>query len=111
MANNIIIQFTQDEFKALLKNCIVESLERGDLTKTEPSDKLFNVKEAAQYLDIAPQTLYGYTSNRTIPFIKKGKKLYFRKSDLDKWLSEGRKLTMDEIGSAVFKKEKGGKHG
>jgi len=111
MPNNIIVQFTQDEFTTLLKSCITESLELREFTKAEPSDKLFNVKEAAEYLDIAPQTLYGYTSNRTIPFIKKGKKLYFRKSDLDKWLSEGRKLTMDEIGTAIFRKGKGGKHG
>ena len=111
MANNIIIQFTQDEFTGLLKACITESLELSDFRKAESTDKLFNVKEAAEYLDIAPQTLYGYTSNRTIPFIKKGKKLYFRKTDLDKWLSEGRKLTKEEIGNALFKKVKGGKHG
>jgi excisionase family DNA binding protein len=111
MANNIIIQFTQDEFTTLLKTCIVESLEHTDFSKGEPRDKLFNVREASEYLDIAPQTLYGYTSNRTIPFIKKGKKLYFRKCDLDEWLSQGRKLTIAEIGDALFKKEKGGKHG
>jgi len=86
MSNNIIVQFSEDEFKRLLKSCIAESLENSGLIKSEPSDKLFNVNEAS-------------------------KKLYFRKSDLEKWLSEGRKQTKEEIENTKFKKEKGGKHG
>jgi excisionase family DNA binding protein len=106
MTNNIIIQFTEEEFKRILKNCLSESLEANLANRPENSDKLFNVKEAATFLDIAAQTLYGYTSNRTIPFIKKGKKLYFRKSELDNWLSEGKRLTKEEISDRAFKKEK-----
>ncbi len=110
MTNNIIIQFTESEFKDLLLACIAEGLGKITPPDKKQSDKLFNVKEAAEYLDLAPQTLYGFTSGRTIPFIKKGKRLYFKESDLEKWLASGRRKTQEEI-HAELNKEKGGKHG
>jgi excisionase family DNA binding protein len=58
---------------------------------------LLSVEEAAAFLNIAVQTLYGYTSQRRIPFIKKEKKLYFDKADLLAWLKEGRQRSIDEI--------------
>ncbi|MGC4034446.1 MAG: helix-turn-helix domain-containing protein [Chitinophagaceae bacterium] len=92
MANNIIIQFSEQEFKTLLKDCINESLKESPVSANVESEAIFNVKQASQFLDIAIQTLYGYTSNFTIPFFKKGKKLYFKKSDLIKWINDGKKL-------------------
>ena len=111
MANNIIIQYSEQEFKELLKACISESIKESESTSTHSaSDKLFSIPEASVFLNLAPQTLYGFTSNRTIPFIKKGKKLYFKKSALEAWLSEGRKATVKEISGGSFNKIKGGKH-
>ena len=112
MANNIIVQFTENEFKDLLKACINEGIkESGYNTANSTSDKLLSIPEAAIYLNLAPQTLYGFTSNRTIPFIKKGKKLYFKKSDLEIWLTDGRKATVKEMSNGTIAKIKGGKHG
>src|SRR5688572_26142402 len=111
MQNTILTQLSFGEFKELIKASIAECLTENSAAFKDEANKLFSIKEAADFLNLAPQTLYGYTSNRTIPFIKKGKKLYFRRSDLDKWLMQGRKLTMEEIGDAIFKKGKGGKYG
>jgi excisionase family DNA binding protein len=58
---------------------------------------LLSLEDAALFLNLAPQTIYGFTSKRLIPFIKKGKKLYFRKGDLEEWLEEGRKKTESQI--------------
>lgn len=102
MANNIIVQFSETEFRNLLKNCITESLQEKEADNIKDDKcKIFTINEAAQYLNLARQTLYGFTSNRTIPFIKKGKKLYFKKSDLEKWLSDGRKKTLDELNADI----------
>lgn len=111
MANNIIIQFTESEFKQLLKTTVYEGIKESGHTSDLPtSDKLLSIPEAAIFLNLAQQTLYGYTSNRTIPFIKKGKKLYFRKSDLENWLTDGRKATVKELQKGIGAKIKGGKH-
>lgn len=50
------------------------------------SDRLFTVDEAAAYLRFARQTLYNMVNRDEIPFLKAGRNLRFRKSDLDKWL-------------------------
>jgi hypothetical protein len=38
------------------------------------------------------------TSRREIPHFKKGKKLYFKPSEIDKWITKHRIKTNDEIG-------------
>jgi excisionase family DNA binding protein len=63
----------------------------------EPANDILSIEQACQYLKLAKQTIYGFTSKNEIPFLKKGKKLYFKKSELDKWLLEGRQKTHREI--------------
>ncbi|HRJ28571.1 MAG TPA: helix-turn-helix domain-containing protein [Cyclobacteriaceae bacterium] len=64
-------------------------IERIPENRPIPKTKTYmNAKEAAEYLRIARQTLYVMTSNKRIPFLKKGKAVLFRQADLDKWLSE-----------------------
>jgi excisionase family DNA binding protein len=106
MANNVIIQFSELEFKQLIKSCIIEGISETTPTPQE-ENKLLSINEAAKYLNLAKQTLYGFTSNRTIPFIKKGKKLYFKKSDLNIWLEEGKKSSIQQM----LTKTQGGKNG
>lgn len=64
--------------------------------KQQP-DKLLTIEEAAEYLSLAKQTLYGFTSKNLIPHIKRAKRVLFRRSDLDLWLMEGRKKSVSEI--------------
>lgn len=67
-------------------------------SKREPEpDIRFTVPELANYLHIAIPTVYGRVSNRTIPHEKKGKRLYFLKSEIDAWLSQGRRKTVEEL--------------
>lgn len=111
MANYVLIQFTETEFKDLLKTCIYEGIKASGYSASQiDTGKLFNVIEAANFLNLAPQTLYGFTSNRSIPFIKKGKKLYFKKEDLEEWLATGNKLSKKQIINGINLKTKGGKH-
>jgi excisionase family DNA binding protein len=63
----------------------------------QEQDKIFTIQEASVFLNLARQTLYGFTSKNEIPFIKRGKKLYFRKTDLEKWLLEGKRKSNSEI--------------
>ena len=63
-----------------------------DNTKPE-TDKLFTPDELINFLPEHParQTIYGWVNYRRIPFEKHGKRLYFRKSCIEKWLNNGRK--------------------
>jgi excisionase family DNA binding protein len=60
------------------------------LTKEEaPQDELMTVETAAVYLRMSRSNIYQLTSRFEIPFMKKGKRLYFKKEELRRWVEEG----------------------
>ena len=60
----------------------------------EEANKLLTLEELQKYLPENPakQTVYGLVNDRLIPYEKHGKRLYFRQSNIDKWLSNGRQI-------------------
>ena len=63
----------------------------------------FDLPGLCEYLPDKPAkpTVYAYVQHRTIPFHKKGKKLFFLKSEIDGWLMLGRRQTAIEIEAEV----------
>ena len=58
---------------------------------------VLNFNEACKYLDVSPSHLYKLTSTKHIPhFCPQGKKLYFRREELDTWLQRNRQTTAEE---------------
>jgi len=53
-----------------------------------PSPSLLDDSQATQYLTLAPGTLsvWRSTGRYTIPFIKVGRRVRYRRADLDAWL-------------------------
>jgi excisionase family DNA binding protein len=49
--------------------------------------RLLNINELSEYLGIPKHTIYQWTSQQRIPFIKIGR-LRFDKEKIDKWLKE-----------------------
>lgn len=85
-----IIVTTKDELQEIIHESVKSAItEQNTQQQSEEPDKMMSLKEAAIFLNLAQQTVYGFTSKQQIPFIKKGKKLYFRKSELEKWIMEG----------------------
>jgi excisionase family DNA binding protein len=87
-----------------LETLIQHSVERAMRTvhQTEPIDKddqLLTVDGAAELLDCTKPTIYQKTSKGELPFMKRGKKLYFLKKDLIDYLKAGRNKTNAEIAS------------
>ncbi len=69
--------------------------------KEPEKDKLFTVKEAAEFLELSVPTIYGYVQHKQIPVMKKHKRLYFSKQELMDWIKGGRKKTVSEIQAEV----------
>jgi excisionase family DNA binding protein len=57
----------------------------------EAEDTLFTVETLAEYLLVSKQWIYERVQFKEIPYIKVGKFLRFRKSEIDKWL-DGHKV-------------------
>lgn len=98
MENIVLITQTQ------LEN-LIEKVVRKVLSETPPQyhtappteKEILNVEEAASVLNLAKQSVYSLTSKRDIPFFKRGKKLYFKRADLLKWIDEGKKKSVAEL--------------
>jgi excisionase family DNA binding protein len=55
----------------------------GPLANTnDPMD----VKDLAAYLKISASTIYKFTSTRSIPYYKNGKRLFFKREEINDWI-------------------------
>ena len=81
------LETLEQKFDALQSNNNVEA------------DAWFSLQDLCNYLPNHPaeQTVYGWTSNRTIPFHKNGKSILFRKSEIDNWLMQTTRKSFNDI--------------
>lgn len=105
----IILQLTSSELETVVQNAVRKAMTSQTSSVERNENSFLTVAEAATYLNLAKQTLYGYTSQRVIPFVKRGKKLFFQREALENWLLEGKKQTQAEIAASIGLKQKGGK--
>lgn len=76
----------------------LELIERLLIEQNLLKKEVLNLIEAALYLDISHSHLYKLTSSGTIPCYKpNGKKVYFNRPELDKWLLTNRQNATSEI--------------
>ena len=50
--------------------------------------EVMDIRQAAEYLGISPDSLYRYASENTIPAFRLGNRWRFKKSRLDAWMDE-----------------------
>lgn len=103
-----IILTTQEELRQLIIASVQTALGKCDESPSSDNEqrspsKYLTVSEAAKYLNLAKQTLYGFTSSRAIPFIKRAKRLLFTKEDLDAWLAQGKKKSVHQMRASIIK--------
>lgn len=89
MKLNTIIITTPEELQGLITTSVRNALSEQNLTPSIAPVEYLNVQQAATFLNLAPQTIYGFTAKNLIPHIKGAKKLLFVKSDLEKWMVDG----------------------
>lgn len=56
-----------------------------------------DVKDLSAYLKLSISAIYKLTSTSEIPHYKSGKRLYFKKEDIDEWIFSHRIKTRDDI--------------
>ena len=89
-----IQNFLSDIFRPIITEAIQAALpETYEAEPASEQEDFLTAEGAADYLHISVHTLYGMTSKNKIPHRKPGKKLYFLRSELEDWVSNGRKST------------------
>lgn len=77
---------------------VVERLQRIEEILQRQSVKPMTFMETAKYLNVSKAYLYRLTSQSKIPHYKPGgKKVYFEKGEVDRWLMSRRIATVEEV--------------
>ncbi|NVN96886.1 helix-turn-helix domain-containing protein [Candidatus Nomurabacteria bacterium] len=78
---------------AFIKRFILEKINEP----ISQPDQLLTIQETAEFLNLQVSTIYGLVSRMQIPYMKKGKRLYFSKTELIECLKAGRKKTTKDL--------------
>lgn len=98
MAKIMNTNMTEKDLREIVSDILENFFKKSPQKQDDPTMKdILNAKEAAGFLDLAITTLYGLTSDNKVPHFKRGKKLYFRRSELLAWIEEGRIKTREEL--------------
>lgn len=85
----------EKEYKELTAK--LDNLQRLIITS---SKEVLSIEECSMFTNLSVNHLYRLTSQRAIPFYKPmGGKIYFKKSEVENWLLQGRQATNSEINS------------
>lgn len=93
-----IREIIREEFEYISRDfskSIIKAI--SSIEKQEPEKELMNLAEFVEYLPEKPanQTVYCWVNAHKVPYEKIGKKLFFRKSDIDEWIKNGRKISIE----------------
>lgn len=81
-----------------IENMLLDLSRGSDTVKITPDQgDLLTVPDAALFLNLAIPTIYGMISKKTLPFMKKSRKVYFSKKELMEYIKSGRNKSRDEI--------------
>jgi excisionase family DNA binding protein len=103
------------DLETLMINCFTVCLKQHVKAEKQPSNEqqqneLLTVQQTATFLSLSVPTIYGLIHKGEIPNMKQGKRCYFLKSDLMKYLEQGRRKSNAEIKKVVSKAVKSINH-
>lgn len=80
-----------------IEHCLLDLKQVTRETNSQLQPDVLDISQTAELLKLSTATIYGLTHRHLLPFSKKGKKLYFLRSELLTWLNSGRRKTQAEI--------------
>lgn len=63
----------------------------------QPDDDIITIHPAAKLTHLAVPTMYAKVANNELPYMRKGRRLYFSRKELIGWMQSGRNRTREEI--------------
>lgn len=84
-----------NHLEKILNEILIEK-NQHKATEDKYSD-LLTVSQTAEYLSLSKATIYKFTADRIIPHFKRGKRVYFKRSDLENWVTAHRVSSNEEI--------------
>ncbi len=87
-----IVVVTPSELRSLIREAV-----RAEIPKPPPTTRdVMDEKQAASYIGQKPGTLRQWRTNGKGPaYHKKGRRVFYKKIDLDAWMAQGRTFTSE----------------
>ena len=102
------VLITPHELEELIRRVLIEENPLPQ-ARQHAAHEYLSMAEAAQYLQMPQSTLYQFCANRRLPYVKRGKRNYFLRADLDAFMAADRRKSVKEIEEeAMNKMRKGG---
>ncbi|KVV16197.1 helix-turn-helix domain-containing protein [Flavobacterium sp. TMP13] len=103
-------QYTFEDLPTILSLLVVKMdkieqlLIEQKCTKESDQQELMGIEGAATLLKLSVATIYSKVCRKELPVSKKGKRLYFNKTELLDWIKSGRIKTICELKTEIEKK-------
>lgn len=98
MTTTVFTQLSAIEFQAALLQALETYFtQKAQATPTQPLPEIGGIALAEEITGLKKATLYGLACRREIPYMKQGKRLYFKRAELVEWIESGRKYSSKEI--------------
>ncbi len=86
----ILSQTSVEELAEQLARKVLEKIQ-AEKSKNTFAKKILSLNEFSEEYQIPKATIYAWTSQRKVPFIKKGKRLYFDREKIEEWFKTSEK--------------------
>jgi excisionase family DNA binding protein len=99
MNKTILISLPIEDLQTVIIDCVNSCLRdnKQEQSSTNHPEQLFTIQKASEFLCLSVPTIYAKVSRNEIPYMKRGKRLYFSRTELMEYLKGGRKKSQEEI--------------
>lgn len=94
----IIVQLDTEQLNSLIQNAVRKVISENPKAETPATEtpQYLSVKEAAKFLNLAPQTIYQLVCAGKLKNFKRSKRLYFSLEYLQEFIQQGERKTFAE---------------
>jgi excisionase family DNA binding protein len=97
MENLVFTQLSVQEVRNMLREEVKKALNESPQLQGNQLPEYLTIQELSEMINLAVPSIYGMVHRKQIPYVKRGKKLIFEKSQIEEWLKHGRHKTKQEI--------------
>lgn len=93
----IIESFITPIIQKAVNQAVKKAIQQNQVLSHKPKNEILDINGAVEITGNSKNTIYQLTSKKLIPHFKRGRKLYFKRSELLKWIEAGKQKTVDEM--------------
>lgn len=95
LPERVKLEVSREDLEAFAQ-ILIESAANNQ-KESEGKQEILTITEAVAVTHLAKPTLYALTSKRLIPHFKRGKRILFKRTELETWMLSKKQHTVDEF--------------